>query len=866
MKGTITHPVHTLLRKREELIQRFTKREEREFLSEHTDILDSYFRECFATSNVGPNIRIDKNPYAILALGGYGRKEQCLHSDIDVILLFEKRLPKEADALVQEIFYPLWDSGFEIGYSTRSLKECITLARNDFEILTSLIDARFLCGISSLYATLVKQMRSKVLNKKGRKYIEWLLENTKKRHSVYGDSTYLLEPNLKEGLGGLRDYHTMLWIARASSDLEKPRDLEFFGYLSHDEFGRLSEAVEFVSRVRNWLHYFTDRKCDQLYFEYQEDVAEALKFSKRGKQQAVEVFLGRLHREMECIKQNFQLFLNNISPVKRGRKKRKTRQEVLSDDFETSQGFLNFVHPENIPRNPRLLLQIYIESARQGIFLSNEAKRLVKDFLYLVRPEILDRAFIIEVLETILKSPVVAKILEDMFNTGILTEIIPELATIRDRIQYDEYHIYPVDKHSIKTTDILQDFLFGEKSGGKNDFYKNIGSEITSPETLLWAGLFHDIGKGDTSGRHAERGAMMVRSIFERLGGDEKKISDVEFLVKEHLMMIKTATRRDLDDENTALQCARKFKNIELLKMLFLLTVADSMATGPNAWNDWIEILLKELFFKVHHLLVNGELTAPDAVKIVEEKKEQIFERYNSIPGEELARLFEQMSPRYLLFTPVEQILYHIDLFRKLESRPFVMDVRKEENSRVRTVTVCARDFPGLFSRIAGTLTLNNLYILSAQIYTWRNHVALDIFKVESPADTLFEDEVWERTQNTLDKVLKEQIDLKKELDDKFSVYSEKPKKFTTRPDRIVVDNESSDFFTIIEVYTHDSPGLLYRITDALFRNNLDIWVAKIATKVDQVVDVFYVRDFEGQRVDEPERVEKIKKAILEIL
>lgn len=866
MKDTITHPVKKLLKKREELVRKFTDREENNFLSKHTEIYDNYFQECFAASRVGPKVRIDKNPYAILALGGYGRKEQCLHSDIDVILLFEKRLPREADALVQEIFYPLWDCGFEIGYSTRSLKECITLARNDFEILTSLIDARFLCGMSSLYATVVDQLRSKVLKKKGRKYIEWLLENTRKRHSLYGDSTYLLEPNLKEGLGGLRDYHTMLWIARSSSGLEKPRDLEFFGYLSHDEFKRLAEAVEFVSRVRNWLHYFTDRKCDQLYFEYQEKVADAMKFTGVGKQQPVEVFLGELHREMECIKQNFQLFLNNISTGKRGRKKRKCRDEALSDDLEINQGFLNFRHPENIPRNPRLLLRIYVESARKGVFLGNEAKRLVRDFLYLVNPEIIGRAFVLEAMEEILKSHVVAKILEDMFNTGILIELIPELDSIRDRIQYDEYHIYPVDKHSIKTTEILQRFLFSEKSGDARDLYRGIAREISSPETLLWAGLFHDIGKGDTGGHHAERGSTMVRSILERLGADENKINDTAFLVREHLLMVKTATRRDLDDENTVLQCARRIKNPELLKMLFLLTVADSMATGPNAWNDWIEMLLKELFFKVHHLLVKGELTTPDAVQILEEKREQIFKNYHALPEGELSKLFEQMSPRYLLFTPVEHILYHIDLFRRLGTKPFVMDIRKEENSRVRTVTVCARDFPGLFSRIAGTLTLNNLYILSAQIYTWRNRVALDIFKVESPADRLFESEVWEKTENALDKVLKDELDLKKELEEKFSAYPARPKRVITRPDRIVVDNEFSDFFTIIEVYTHDAPGLLYRITDALFRNNLDIWVAKIATKVDQVVDVFYVRDFEGQKVDEPERVEEIKKAIAEVL
>ncbi|HDM77382.1 MAG TPA: HD domain-containing protein, partial [Deltaproteobacteria bacterium] len=666
---------------------------------------DDTQQESFAVSTVGPKIRIDKNPYAILALGGYGRKEQCLHSDIDVILLFKKGLPREANALVQEIFYPLWDSGFEIGYATRSLKECISLARNDFEILTSLIDARFLCGISSLYSELVTLLRSKVLKKKERKYIDWLIENTERRHAIYGDSTYLLEPNLKEGLGGLRDYHTMLWIARASSQLEKPRDLEFFGYLSHDEYQKLSRAVEFVCDVRNWLHYFTNRKCDQLYFEYQEKMATALNFEKKNNQQPVEVFLGELHRQMDCIKQNFFLLLNNVKSGKRGRKKRKPIGSGITDSFVITEGLLNFSHPEEIPKNPSLLLQIYDQSARSGVLPSNEAKRLVKDFLFLANTEIMGKSFVADAFEEILKSPIGSRILEDMFNTGILPEIIPELAKIKDRIQYDQYHIYPVDKHSLKTVEILQRFLFPGKSSKDKGLYESIASETTRPEILLWAGFLHDIGKGDTAGKHAIRGASMVRKILERLDVGDKKKETVAFLVKEHLLMIKTATRRDLADETTALQCARKIKNAELLKMLFLLTVADSMATGPNALNDWIEMLLKELFFKVHHLLERGELTAPDAVKVLEEKKKEIIEKCSSLDKDELLQLFEQRSPRYLLFTPPGSILEHIDLYRKLGTRPFVMDVKKEENSHVRSITVCARDFPGLFSKIAGSLT-----------------------------------------------------------------------------------------------------------------------------------------------------------------
>ena len=218
-------PISVLQEKKQQLIARFLNGDEPFFLERHAEIIDDYFRESFARSKVGPQIRVDKNPYAIIALGGYGRKEQCLHSDVDVLLLFKKKIPSRAKGLVKEIFYPLWDIGLDVGYATRSIKECSTLASRDFEVLTSLIDSRFVCGISFLYSDLMEQLNGKVLPRNARAYIEWLSERNRERQARFGDSTYLLEPNLKEGLGGLRDYHTMLWLARATYDISEPRDL-----------------------------------------------------------------------------------------------------------------------------------------------------------------------------------------------------------------------------------------------------------------------------------------------------------------------------------------------------------------------------------------------------------------------------------------------------------------------------------------------------------------------------------------------------------------------------------------------------------------------------------------------------------------
>jgi [protein-PII] uridylyltransferase len=277
-------------------------------------------------------------------------------------------------------------------------------------------------------------------------------------------------------------------------------------------------------------------------------------------------------------------------------------------------------------------------------------------------------------------------------------------------------------------------------------------------------------------------------------------------------------------------------------------------------------VLVKELFLKVYHILEKGELATPAATDVVEKKKKQVLQGAVSLPRKALETLFDQMSPRYLLYAPSKDILRHIELYQRLDEGPFFLEAQAKPRANYRTVTICARDFPGLFSKIAGVLTLNNLDILSAQIYTWRNHIALDIFKVKAPPDRLLEDEIWTRVKKDLRSALRGELALEPALEQKVRAYQSLQNRIRRRPDKIIVDNEASNFFTIVEIYTHDFPGLLYKITNTLFQCKLDVWVAKIATKVDQVVDVFYVRDFDGQKVYSPAQVAAIKEAITETL
>ncbi|MFC1816993.1 [protein-PII] uridylyltransferase [Thermodesulfobacteriota bacterium] len=857
----------TFQKQREQLISDFLKGRESAFTQRHTRLLDDYLQTCYEDSRIGPTISRNQNAYAMIALGGYGRSEQCLFSDVDLLFLFKKGVPQEADQLVKEVVYPLWDLGLEVGHTTLTVKESIRNAAHDFETLTSFLDARFICGNSLLYSGLMIALKQKVISRRLADIFAWLVNQSYDRHLRFGDSSYLLEPNLKEGQGGLRDYHTMLWIARLKSNLKLPRDLEMDGYLSHDEYQVFSEAVSFVWRVRNRLHYLAGRKSDQLHFEYQVKLAEELKFNKTNGQSAVEIFLGTLHGRMETLKQQHLMFLHELGYIRQPQPKRRQTNKIKVKGLTVRADMLYFSSSSDIVKSPGLLMSIFEESARLKIPLSAEAKRLVKEFSYLADQTFRTSDSMRASFENILVQWVSTfNVLNEMLQTGFLFAFIPEMKKIADRIQYDEYHLYPVDKHSLRTVQILKGFGVSSLDNTEplcRDIYKGLKNK----KVLLWAALLHDIGKGEPEKDHSGRGAQITRALLESKGLNPKHIETVTFLVQHHLFLIKIATRRNIDDEETAILCARQIGDSNRLEMLYLLTVADSIATGPNAWNDWTSTLLRDLFLKVLSILEKGELATKAAVGRVQKKKETIM-RKALLPEDnaEAETLFNVMSPRYLLYTDAGDILEHIKLYRKIGSSEFVWKVDRFETSDTRAVTVCAKDCPGLFSKIAGVFTLNRLDILDVKVYTWRNNIALDIFKVTPPADRLLEDEKWLRIKEHLNLALSGGLDLNTAIKQMGPVFTPFKPMAPDRTHRIKVDNHSSSFFTIVEVLTYDFPGLLFLITDALFKCRLDIWVAKIATKVDQIVDVFYVRDFDGQKVDSPDQVSTIKAAIEEVL
>lgn len=869
MKRMETKPVKTLQKKTQDLMKRFLDGTEGSFLEKNAVLLDEYFQESFGKSSAGMKISMSKNPFALVALGGYGRKEQCIYSDVDILFLFEKKVPAEAEELIREIIYPLWDIGLDVGHSTRSIAECVKLAKEDFEILTSLLDNRFLCGMSNLYSELNTRLKIKIIRTKTKKILTEFIKEMEQRHANLGDSTYLLEPNLKEGKGGLRDYHTMLWASRVLSDLRMPEDFIYNGILSEEEYTNLANALSFIFKVRNRLHYMAHRKCDQLYFEYQTDLAKAMGFKKEKGQMPVERFLGTLHEHMEVIKQQSKILLTEIENAQlKKSKERKIKKKTSDDKIVIQKNMLNFKSSEEVFQFPILLVKIFKESARLEMPISAESRRIIMEFLPLMKKDLLKSKAVVDSFEYILKTPASNfNVLNEMHNTGMLAAIIPEFKKIENRVQFDEYHIHPVDKHSLKTVQILK--RFGEKKDAdKHRLYIKIYKELTpNLHCLMWAGLLHDIGKSKDDERHSISGAKTAKKIMKRMGYNPRDTDTVGFLVQEHLFLSKIATRRDISDEATSIFCARRIKSIERLKMLYLISVADAMATGPKAWNEWFASLLRDLFIKILNILEKGELATDEAVKDIEKKKASIkkaFER--SIRKKELEAIIENLPPRYMLYQNKEEIINHVKLYESLEKKEFVWDVDQNKRENVRVFTFCGKDKPGLFSKIAGVLTFNSLDIIEAQVFTWKNNIALDILTVKPPPDTIFEEDVWSHVENDLDAALKGTLDLARALIEKIASYRQEPLPTARRPYRVKVDNKTSSFFTILDIFTYDYKGLLFKLTDTLFKNNLDIWIAKIATKADQVVDVFYVRQIGGEKIDNDDDVNAVVDSIKMVL
>ncbi|BBD07028.1 [protein-PII] uridylyltransferase [Desulfovibrio ferrophilus] len=840
------------------------------FCAELTSLVDVYFQSRLREiwPKIGPPP--EECPFAVVAVGGYGRRELCLRSDVDILLVYERRIPPQALDLAQSLFFPLWDMGCDLGHGFRSIKENLSLARKDFQVFASLLDARFVDGNPEVFDALQKAFTEKVAAKKKKAFCKWLVDANKERLNRFGDASTLLEPDLKRGIGGLRDYHQILWLGQMDTGTKGIPELLRCGVLTEAQAHVLEDNARFLLAVRNQLHAESGRRNDRLHMIHQEAIAKAMGFEDANGSLAVEGFMARLHREMAAIK---VLHSSMTSRVTHGAKGSGKSRE-LAPGIVAVGGKLVFALPRGYPDDPMVLMEIFVCAAREGLPLSLEARGFVTGHLHLVGEHLSGSPEAARRFVSILTSGKAAQTLEQMMESGFLGAFVPEFGRVQDVVQFDTYHIHPVGWHTVEALRRLEGPI---RQPDKK--FADLRDSFDDLSTLLLGAFFHDVGKG-LGGGHSEKGEGIARAVLKRWDWPEAAAQEIGFLVREHLVAFETATRRDLGDESVVAGCAGRVGDERHLNMLMLLTWADAGGTGPGAWTKWSASLLWELHGKVVRMLRRGRLATADAVSKSRRTLGALREAAVDTVNEEAVEKFLDLLPtRYTLSMPAEDILRHVDMVRRLKksveeakrTRPggrggsgvVVVETRDIPESGAWEVAVAAQDDPRLFATIAGVLALHGINIVSAECFLWRDNTVVDVFVVSDPPEHLPRGVFESRVASSVRNAMNGQLSLSYRLTEKRrSPLARQP--ISAEPE-IVLHNEASDFYTLIEIAAPDRVGLLYDVARAMLNLGLSIQLAKIATYGDQVADVFYVRE-EGGKVSNAERIREVRHSLMACL
>jgi [protein-PII] uridylyltransferase len=821
----------------------------KEITSSYTHLIDRLLKDLFQTIT-GEIEGVEKDA-ALVAMGGYGRGELNIRSDVDLMLLYKKSITPEIEDLTQRILYLLWDAGLDVGFSIRSVNESILLARDDLKTKTSLLDTRFLLGDKELFNTLSQEIKKRLFNKRHVKgFVDEKIEENRLRHEKYGDSVYILEPNVKEGEGGLRDIHTSMWILKARfNETDVPR------LLTDKEMALLESSMDFLLWVRNELHFETGRKTDQLTFDHQERIADLLGFETTEHSLAVEAFMQQYYRHASDISHLSALMLSRL--LKKPRKKFiwPTKKFRIDKDYIVAGGVLTVTNDHVFKKDPVALIRAFEYSQVFDIDIDQNTRDLILNNLHRVDDNFRNSTAVAESFIKILRGKDVFKTLSLMHGLKFLERLIPEFGDITCKVQHDLYHVYTVDTHTLFAVRELERL----KELYKKDFplLATLYEEAENPEALMLGILLHDIGKSLGKG-HADKGARLVPEICTRLGLSDNSTNLVRFLVANHLLLADTAQYRDLYDEKLIIDFAKKAIDIERLNLLYLITFADVRAVGPDMWNNWKGALFQDLYFRALYVLEKGTFELAEADSKVARVKEKVKAILADINRQEVDNYFQLLPVRYFLSNNPESIAQHLKTTRELKGRPYVMKVMQNRERQFTEIIVCTYDIHGLFSMITGVMAANSVNILGAQVNTLANGIALDILQVNNVFGEIITDEPKLREiEEDLLKVLTWEVQVE-ELVGRMrpSILDKKAKpKVATR---VKIDNEVSDTYTVIDIRAQDRIGLLYTIASTITGLGLYIHISMVSTKGGEASDTFYVKDIFSQKIFNKERLEEI--------
>ena len=813
---------------------------------------------------------------AIAATGGYGRGMLAPGSDIDLLFLLPYKQTAWGESVVEYMLYLLWDLGFKVGHATRTVEQCIRLAKEDFTIRTALLDARIILGEETLYAEFHDRFANEIVKGTGREFIAAKLAERDDRHARSGASRYLVEPNVKDGKGGLRDLHTLYWLARYLYPENDLKDFVKAGIFSRTEYNTFIRCVDFLWSVRCQLHFLSGRAEERLSFDLQSAMAERLGYREQKGMRAVERFMkhyflvakdvGDLTRVVCSALEVKQLkavpALNEIFAPMTWRRRAQLRKTT---DFRIDNGRINAASPDAFKRDPVNLIRLFWLADKHNVMFHPEAIRLVRGSLKLIDKNLRENKeanrLFIELL-TGSKSPENA--LRRMNEAGVLGRFIPAFGKVVAMMQFNMYHHFTVDEHLIRAIGILSDIEHG-RCAEELPVSTEIIHTIDNRRALYVATLVHDIAKGRDED-HSIAGARIARKLCPRLGLTASETETVSWLVEHHLDMSLFAQSRDLNDPKTIEDFAEIVQSPERLKLLIVLTATDIRAVGPGVWYGWKGQLLRTLYYETQPVLTGGHDQLSQKMR-VQQAQNSLRAALPDFSDAEFQAFATRHYPAYWLKTSVEQQADHARMIREAESQGKVLaiSVTTDAFKDITGLTVFSPNHARLLSLIAGACAGGGANIVGAQISTTRDGQALDTIHLQREFDRSDDEERrGARIAGMIEQLLQGDIHLADVLEGKRRPKA-RLKAFSVEP-QVVIDNTLSDDVTVLEVNGLDRPGLLHDLTAKIGDLNLDIASAHIATYGEKAVDVFYVTDLTGSKITSSQRQAAIRKALASVL
>jgi [protein-PII] uridylyltransferase len=806
---------------------------------------------------------------AVVALGGYGRRELCPFSDVDLLFLHSGGASKAVSSFVERTLITLWDAGLTVGHSFRSARECAAVARDDLHTRTALAEARLVTGNEGLFENL--QLRLDVSLRGSRSAQEAFLAQMRtewaERMARFGEAVCVLEPQVKEGPGGLRDLHAVLWVAHARYGTRGLLALETTGLLEAADYAAVRPAYDFLLRVRNEAHFTTGRKTDLLTLDLQGDLAGRLGYSTRGGLLASELLMREYFRRAFKLHEVCRSFVESHleqKPRRRFFAALRLRRAPLRG-LEVKDGVLQLRAGVGL-RSGSAVLDVFERAQAEGVPVSRELKRTLRHKAELVGGRFRRSREVGEVLLRLVeRRGRVGPAFRALHETGVFGRLVPEWARITFLVQHDFFHKYTVDEHTLRAVEALD-----ELAGGRHPHEAPLArllDELRDARPLYLGMLFHDIAKG-RGGGHVPKGVVLARRIFARLGISDEVAETAVFLVGAHLEMSQTAQQRDLSEPAPVETFAARVETVERLNLLMLLTYADHRGVGPGIWNEWKASLLWDLYERTRRELEarRGHLRpGPDT----SERDSAAADLRRYFPDEEVERHFALLPARYLRATDAARLTSHFRLVRSRGARPAAFEWADRGDGRGTDLTVTAIDRPGLFALLAGTLTVHGIDILGADLFARNDGVVLDTLRVaEVPGQRPLRAERRVR----LEAALLDAVAGRLAVPEAFHKWRAHSAKRTRRPSgraagapSVRFDQEASAVATVVEVKAPDQPGLAYTLAHTLTELGLDITSARIATAKALALDVFYVRDAEGRKL-EADALARVEQALLAAL